>query len=100
MKLVVEKSQYEAIYRILITSNADNLAEQRNLNEVLELMEAAGKPIGDENPGLPRMFSIKDKVELEVSAMNAQTLKQHIDKGINRFQAWSVRSLADLMDQL
>ena len=100
MQVDITKPQYEAIYRILITTTVDNLAEQRYLNEVLELMEGVGKAVGEENPGLPRMFTVDDTVGLEVSKSNARTLKEHIDKGINRFQAWSVRDLVGLMDQL
>ena len=38
--ITLTPNDYEAIYRILITSSVESLAEQRNLNDVLEAFES------------------------------------------------------------
>ena len=57
--LNLTKIEYETIYRILITSNVETMAEQRGLNSVLDEMESAGFAVGDDVEGLPQMFTIK-----------------------------------------
>ena len=99
-KLFVSKENYETCYRILITSQVESVAEQRNLNDVLTVFEKAGQVVGEEVSGLPRMYSITEPTTMHLNAVQARTLKQHVDKGINRFQTWAVRGLPDLMDAL
>ena len=48
IELDLTKIEYETIYRILITSNVETMAEQRGLNEVLDEMESAGFAVGDD----------------------------------------------------
>ena len=98
--ILISKADYEIIYRILITSQVESVAEQRNLNDALNLLEEAGEIVGDEVPGLPRMYSIQEPATMHFDAVQARTLKQHVDKGIGRFQTWAVRGLPDLMDAL
>ena len=100
-KISLNKAEYEAIYRILITSSVESLAEQRNLEDVLEALEARGMAIGaDEGNGVPRMYTIVDEVELEVSRMDADTLRTHLDSGVGRFQVWAVRPIAGVLERL
>ena len=41
MTLKVNAHEFEAMYRILITTTCDSIGEQRNLNDVLEAFEGA-----------------------------------------------------------
>jgi hypothetical protein len=101
MKTTVTRVEYEGIYRILITSSADSLAEQRNLNDVLTAIESAGQPVDGSNAeGMPRMFSVAKETTIELTSVGVETLKSHIDKGIGRFQSWSVRELPAVIDRL
>ena len=96
------KIEYETIYRILITSNVETMAEQRALNEVLDEMESAGFAVGYEVEGLPQMFSIKPgtPAQLRISSASAKVMAEHIESGIGRFQTWAVRSLPGVIDRL
>ena len=95
------KIEYETIYRILITSNVETMAEQRALNEVLDEMESAGFAV-DEVEGLPQMFSITPgtPAQLRISSASAKVMAEHIESGIGRFQTWAVRSLPGVIDRL
>jgi hypothetical protein len=99
MKL--NKHEFEAIYRILITTTCDSIGEQRNLNDVLEAFEGAGYALdpASEN-GVPRMYSISGDAEIGFTRVAADTLRSHINRGIGRFQSWSVRCLPGVLDRL
>jgi len=96
------KLEYETVYRILITSNVETMAEQRGLNEILDQMESIGFPVGDSVEGLPRMYSIKpgSMATLTLPASSAKIMAHHIENGIGRFQTWAVRSLPTVIDRL
>lgn len=98
MKL--NKHEYETIYRILITSSVGSVGEQRNLNDILEAFEKAGMAIGGESNGVPRMYTIERDTQLELPAGAPATLRDHLDRGIGRFQTWSVRCIPDVLDRL
>jgi hypothetical protein len=97
----LDRTEYEAIYRVLITSSVENLAEQRNLNEVLEALEKVGEPIGpNSDNGVPRMYTIDGDVSVAITPLGAATLRQHLDKGVGRFQAWATRSIPAVLERL
>jgi hypothetical protein len=99
--ITLTPNDYEAIYRILITSSVESLAEQRNLNDVLEAFEKAGEAIGIENGnGVPRMFTINGDTSIELTRLAAETLRDHCDRGIGRFQSWAVRGIPAVLDRL
>jgi hypothetical protein len=98
MKL--NKHEYETIYRILITSSVESVGEQRNLNDILEAFENAGQAIGAESNGVPRMYTIEGDIKLELPTAAPATLRDHLDRGIGRFQTWSVRCIPDVLDRL
>jgi len=98
MKL--NKHEYETIYRILITSSVESVGEQRNLNDILEAFEKAGTGIGAESNGVPRMYTIERDIKLELPAGAPATLRDHLDRGIGRFQTWSVRCIPGVLDRL
>jgi len=98
MKLT--KHEFETIYRILITSSVESVGEQRNLNDVLAAFENAGQAIGAESNGVPRMYTIERDTTLELPAAAPATLRDHLDRGIGRFQTWSVRCIPDVLDRL
>tara|TARA_R110002020_G_scaffold163226_1_gene349217 strand:- start:283 stop:609 length:327 start_codon:yes stop_codon:yes gene_type:complete len=100
--LNLTKIEYETIYRILITSNVETMAEQRGLNSVLDEMESAGFAVGDDVEGLPQMFTIKPgtPAQLRISSASAKVMADHIESGIGRFQTWAVRSLPGVIDRL
>ena len=98
MKL--NKHEYETIYRILITSSVESVGEQRNLNDILEAFEKAGTGIGAESNGVPRMYTIDRDITLELPAAAPATLRDHLDRGIGRFQTWSVRCIPGVLDRL
>lgn len=102
MELDFTKSEYEIIYRILITSNVESMAEQRALNEVLDEMESAGFAVGDDIEGLPQMYTIKpgSPAQLRITTASGKIMAKHIEAGIGRFQTWAVRSLPDIIDKL
>ena len=102
IELDLTKIEYETIYRILITSNVETMAEQRGLNEVLDEMESAGFAVGDDVEGLPQMFSIKpgSPAGIRISSASAKIMARHIESGIGRFQTWAVRSLPGVIDRL
>ena len=57
--------------------------------------------MGEESPnGIPRMFTIDNDVNLDLPANAKTTLRTHLDKGIGRFQTWSVRCIPDVLDRL
>ena len=99
-KVKLSKLEYETIYRILITSSVESVGEQRNLNEILSAFEGAGQAIGGESNGVPRMYTIGDDVTLELSSTAPATLRDHLDRGIGRFQTWSVRCIPEVLDRL
>jgi len=98
MKL--SKHEYETIYRILITSSVESVGEQRNLNDILEAFEKVGMGIGVQANGVPRMYTIERDIKLELPAGAPATLRDHLDRGIGRFQTWSVRCIPDVLDRL
>ena len=98
MKL--NKHEFETIYRILITSSVESVGEQRNLNDILEAFERAGTGIGGEANGVPRMYTIDRDIKLDLPAGAPTTLRDHLDRGIGRFQTWSVRCIPDVLDRL
>ena len=102
MDVELSKIEYETIYRILITSSVENMAEQRGLNEVLDEMESAGFAVGDSVEGLPQMYSIKpgSPAQIRISPASSRVMAKHIETGIGRFQTWAVRSLPDVIDRL
>jgi hypothetical protein len=100
-KVKLTKHEYETIYRILITSSVENVGEQRNLNDVLQAFEGAGYAIGTEGAnGLPRMYTIDKDTHLSLPEGAGETLRDHINRGIGRFQTWSVRCLPEVLDRL
>jgi hypothetical protein len=97
----LNKHEYETIYRILITSSVESVGEQRNLNDILESFEKAGYALGTESSnGIPRMYTIDNDVHLELPGDARNTLCDHMDRGIGRFQTWSVRCIPDVLDRL
>lgn len=99
--VTLNKHEYETVYRILITSSAESVGEQRNLNDVLTAFEEAGYALGTENAnGVPRMFTIDKDVSLDLPGDAKGVLSSHLDKGIGRFQTWSVRCIPDILDRL
>jgi len=97
----LDRAEYEAIYRVLITSSVENLAEQRNLNEVLEALEKVGMPLGVKpDNGVPRMYTIIDDVSVAITPLGADTLRLHLDKGVGRFQAWATRPIPAVLERL
>lgn len=99
-KVKLNKLEFETIYRILITSSVESVGEQRNLNDVLSAFESAGKAIGAESNGVPRMYTIDHEIKLELPASAPATLRDHLDRGIGRFQTWSVRCIPEVLDRL
>ena len=99
--ITLTPTDYEAIYRILITSSVESLADQRNLNDVLEAFESAGEAIDSDNGnGVPRMYTIKADTSITLPRLAAKTLRDHCDRGIGRFQSWAVRGLPAVLDRL
>ena len=49
---------------------------------------------------MPRMYSVAKETTIELTSVGVETLKSHIDKGIGRFQSWSVRELPAVIDRL
>ena len=78
----------------------ESVGEQRNLNDVLSAFESAGKAIGAEPDGVPRMYTIDGEIKLELPASAPDTLRDHLDRGIGRFQTWSVRCIPEVLDRL
>jgi hypothetical protein len=99
-KVKFDKHEFETVYRILITSSVESVGEQRNLNDVLTAFEDAGRAIGAESNGVPRMYTIDHDIKLELPAAAPATLRDHLDRGIGRFQTWSVRCIPDVLDRL
>ena len=99
-KVKLNQHEYETIYRILITSSVESVGEQRNLNDILSAFENAGQAIGAESNGVPRMYTIERDIKLELPAGAPDTLRDHLDRGIGRFQTWSVRCIPDVLDRL
>ena len=101
MTLKVNAHEFEAMYRILITTTCDSIGEQRNLNDVLEAFEAAGYALDPASAnGVPRMYSVKQEATIGLTRVAADTLASHINRGIGRFQSWSVRCLPGVLDRL
>ena len=101
MTLKVTAHEFEAIYRILITTTCDSIGEQRNLNDVLEAFEGAGYALDKASAnGVPRMYSLKQDATIGLPRVAADTLTSHINRGIGRFQTWSVRCIPDVLDRL
>ena len=99
--LMLTTHEYETIYRILITSSVESVGEQRNLNDVLELFEGAGHALDSASAnGVPRMYTVATETRLELTGGATKTLREHIGKGIGRFQTWSVRCLPGVLDRL
>jgi|TARA_Y100001951_G_C11094817_1_gene158734 hypothetical protein len=99
--LTVNTHEFEAIYRILITSTCDSIGEQRNLNDVLEAFEVAGYALDAASAnGVPRMYSVKKDAAIGLTRVAADTLSDHINRGIGRFQSWSVRCLPAVLDRI
>ena len=97
----LNKHEFETIYRILITSSVESVGEQRNLNDILEVFEKAGYAVGVESSnGVPRMYTVDKDVRLELLGDARSTLRDHMDRGIGRFQSWSVRCIPDVLDRL
>ena len=97
----LNQHEYETVYRILITSSVESVGEQRNLNDILEAFEKAGHAVGAESSnGIPRMYTIDKNVRLELPGDASNTLRDHMDRGIGRFQTWSVRCIPDVLDRL
>ena len=99
-KVKLNQHEYETIYRILITSSVESVGEQRNLNDILSAFENAGQATGAESNGLPRMYTIDRDIKLELPAGAPDTLRDHLDRGIGRFQTWSVRCIPGVLDRL
>jgi len=96
----LDKHEFETIYRILITSSVESVGGQRNLNDILAAFEKAGTGIGGESNGVPRMYTIDRDIKLELPTGAPATLRDHLDRGIGRFQTWSVRCIPDVLDRL
>ncbi len=98
--LELSTNEYETIYRILITTSVEGISEQRNLNDVLDSFESAGDGLPGGENGVPRMYTAQDGALVELTKSQVSTLKNHIGKGIGRFQAWSTRCIPAVLDRM
>jgi hypothetical protein len=99
-ELKVSTQEFECVYRILITGSVESISEQRDLNDVLDVFETAGDAIAGAANGVPRMYSAQDGTGIELTKSQQSTLRNHINQGIGRFQAWSTRCIPPLLDRM
>lgn len=96
--MILSPREYATIYAILASSPAKpTVAENRNMADLLDALEAVGEPQGQDEP---RQYSVADDVDVDLTLAEKTTLKSALEGDLSRYQVWFIRPIPEVLTRL